>query len=188
MWDDEKKLFNLDNKNNNSAITNKQHFQFWKSFITKKLFCYEENCWKIEMEKKDKLRTYRLFKTNLKFENYLNTSESYIGRRLMSTLRSGTNILQIEKGRWTHQEEKDRLCTFCDLKKVENEIHFITECYHDLRKCLFNKILEISNGKWNLANLDTQSQFIFLLNGSGDEHEMKIFYFSSELLDKMFQA
>ena len=83
----------------------------------------------------------------------------------MSTLRS----LQIEIGRWTHQEEKDRLCTFCDLKKVENEIHFVTECtcYHDdLRKCLFNKISEISIGKWNLANRATQSQFILLLKMS----------------------
>ena len=84
---------------------------------------------------------------------------------------------------------KDRLCTFCDLKKVENEIHFITECtcYHDLRKCLFNKILEISIGKWNLANLDTQSQFIFLLNGSGDEHEMKIFTLVQNYLIKCFK-
>ena len=51
------------------------------------------------MDKKPKLRTYVLFKTKLKLENYLSIS-NIKGRKLMASLRSGTNMLEIETGRW----------------------------------------------------------------------------------------
>ena len=80
------------------------------------------------MEKKRKLRTYRTFKTNLCLEKYLLTSGSFAGRRLMTTLRSGTNDLMIEKGCWCKLNEKDRICQQCDMKVVESEEHMVAEC------------------------------------------------------------
>ena len=84
LWDDEKKLFNLDHKGNNEAKSSKEHLNFWRSFIYKHVFKYEEKKWKKEVESKDKLRTYRLLKSSLRLEKYLLT-HGYLD---MSSLRS----------------------------------------------------------------------------------------------------
>ncbi len=58
-------------------------------------------------------------------------------RVLLACLRSGVLRLRIESGRY----EKNgfyayrgvpieyRVCLFCDMSKVEYEIHFVCECY-----------------------------------------------------------
>src|SRR5690348_6567208 len=91
--------------------------------------------WKAQMLLRSKLRTYKLFKTNLSFEKYLESDNSQ-GRTLMTRLRSGTNDLQIERGRWAKQAVEERLCTQCNLHEVENEHHFLIGCpkYQHLRQ------------------------------------------------------
>ena len=147
LWDDETKLFNLDNKGNNESKNDKDHFTFWKNWIKKKLFLYEEIKWKVEVEKKPKLRTYKKLKTNLKLEMYLSTN-NWKGRMYITNLRSGTNCLEIEQGRWRHLKEEDRLCKYCKLNQVESELHFLTQCTLYERKILFHNFghILITNG------------------------------------------
>ena len=94
LWRDERKL-DLDGKGNRDAKTVLDHRRFWRGFIHNKIGNYEEQRWKAVMDKKPKLRTYVLLKTKLKLENYLSIS-NIKGRKLMASLRSGTNMLEIE--------------------------------------------------------------------------------------------
>ena len=140
------------------------------------------------MEKKSKLRTYRTFKAKLCLEKYLLTSGSFAGRRLMTTLRSGTNDLMIEKGRWCKMNENDRTCQQCDMKVVESEEHMVAECprYASERLDLFAQIYHHSNNKFNLLTIDKHQIFLLLINGTGDELEMQIYKLFQSFLVKAF--
>ena len=189
LWKDEKKIFNLDGKGNGEAKSPDDHKNFWKCYIKKVILNYVEKQWRNGIEKKAKLRTFRLFKTSLSLSPYLLTTGSYRGRMLMTTLRTGTNTLRIETGRWEHLEEKERICDQCDLKNVENELHMITQCprYQNEREDLYSKIPQLSNSKWNLATLTFNDQFLLLINGSGDELEQDIFKLFQTFLVRAFK-
>src|SRR5579872_1164169 len=51
-------------------------------------------------------------------------------------LRSGTNRLRIEKGRYDKLPVEKRLCRFCEADAVEDEKHFLLHCeeYEGLRQ------------------------------------------------------
>ena len=129
------------------------------------------------MERKTKLRTYRLFKVNLCLEQYLLSSVLSYGRSLLTDIRTGTNQLEIEKGRWERKSEDRRICTHCILQQVENEIHFVIHCpkYANLRSDLFSRISLVSNNKWELNTMSVNNQFLFLVHGSRDKYEGAIF-------------
>ena len=82
----------------------------------------EENEWKKAMEKKPKLRTYRTIKENLKLEDYLKVNTNPKSRQTLTNLRTGSNNLRIETGRWTRPREaiEDRLCMECMNGSVED--------------------------------------------------------------------
>ena len=61
------------------------------------------------MSERPKLRTYRKFKEELVFEEYLE-NEDIQGRKLMAKLRSGTNCLRIETGSREGLTSADRKC------------------------------------------------------------------------------
>jgi hypothetical protein len=121
----------------------------WKKLVNSKIWEREQILWQKEILNKPMLRTYRIFKSELKLEPYLSHG-GFLSRSVMFSIRSGSCRLRIETGRWKRprEEEKDRLCTVCNNGKVENEIHFVTECkeYHDLRLLLYSEILAISEG------------------------------------------
>ena len=56
-------------------------------------------------------------------------------------------------------------------------MHFVLHCpkYSNLRETLFQKILAVSKGKWNLQNLGGHSSFLILVNGTGDSFQMLVF-------------
>ena len=93
----------------------------------------EEKRWRDSMGRKSKLRTYRTVKDKLIFEPYLNFDSRHV-RILLTRLRSGTNSLRIERGRYENEAVEDRLCHWCN--KVEDEIYFLVECdlYKDVRE------------------------------------------------------
>ena len=109
-----------------------------------------ENEWVADVLAKPKLRTYKTVKTKLKTESYLSLEDRSI-RREMFYLRSGSNRLRIETGRWEKIEAietgrwekieaKDRSCFFC--KKMEDEKHFLADCglYRFIRQDLRDKL------------------------------------------------
>ena len=179
FWYNPDLLFNLDGKSNNESKNNKDHRNFWKSWITKIIAVHEEKNWMTEVFKKPKLRTYRTLKKKLCFEKYLATDAKPLGRYIHTSLRNGANFLEIERGRWGHDPlpEELRICQHCDLKVPETEKHFVTACprYHLLRMKLFKLIAEISNDKWHLEHKSSEEQFLLLIAGTGDEYETKIF-------------
>ena len=101
---------------------------------------------------KPKLRTYIKYKKILKEEDYLKNEDS-IGRRMLARIRSGTNNLRIETGRYERprQIEKFRICKVC-MSETEDEEHFLNRCkaYEDIRKYLFT---ERSEGDGKITNI-----------------------------------
>ena len=84
------------------------------------------------MGRKSKLRTYRTVKDKLVFEPYLNVDSRH-ARILLTRLRSSTNSLRTERGRYKNEAVEDKLCHWCN--KVEDERHFLVGCdlYKDVR-------------------------------------------------------
>ena len=195
LWYQEDRIWNIDGKGNGEAKSIAAHKRFFKQYIFKVIQVREESLWKARMFKErkancqSKLRVYRVFKTHLRLEKYLSASSNYQGRVLMTNLRSGTNKLEIERGRWTNTKEEYRVCTRCNLEHVENEYHFVVLCpkYESLRQNLFQKISNISAGKWNLNNLGLHAQFLLLINGTGDSYEMQIFSAFQAFLFRAFK-
>jgi hypothetical protein len=134
LWNDHNRIFDMDGRCNNESKCIHDHRQFWKSYLKKHIFKFEEEKWRASMREKDKLRTFRILKTKLRLEKYLLTPSNVQGRKLMTSLRTGTNSLQIELGRWDKKPEADRTCQQCEVKAVENEKHFVTDCSIQRRK------------------------------------------------------
>lgn len=125
----------------------------WKEKLRRVIHSREEKLWRKRILKKPKLRLYRTFKFKLRLEDYLITNPvPLLGRCIFTSLRSGTNQLRIETGRHCGEEEKDRLCQMCTLGKIENEVHFLTECpsYEERRVDMFKKIHFVTKGRINL--------------------------------------
>ena len=120
-----------------------------------------------------KLRNYVLFKKSLRLEKYLSAHSSSRGRSYPSSLRNGTNILEVEKGRWEGLKREQRICKHCNLNVTEDERHFLLFCpkYNDYRTKLYKSMLDVSGGKWDMKNKPSEEVFILLLQGTRDEYE-----------------
>ena len=86
------------------------------------------------------LRTYRLFKTEIKLEPYLLEIKNAVTRRFLSRFRLSSHNLYIETGRWQRPKipPEDRICLSCK-NGVEDAIHVFVQCqrYNDLRVPFF---------------------------------------------------
>ena len=53
--------------------------------------------------------------------------------------------LHIETGRYRNLKVEERLCKVCNLKTVENELHFVFDCptYSQLRLVYYNWVIKI---------------------------------------------
>ena len=107
----------------------------------------DEKEWLAEMKRKDKLRIYRTLKFELKKEEYLDTIMDNEERRMMTALRSGTNALRIEVGRWKKEKIEERTCTLCANGDTEDEPHALLRCstYERERRLLYKNVLTVSN-------------------------------------------
>ena len=106
----------------------------WGELISKKIHEREQKEWWRTVLERPKLRTYRLVKKKLEFEQYLGIVDEG-GRRALARLRSGTNDLRVETGRHEGLERGQRMCWF-GCEEIEDEQHFLKECwmYEDLRE------------------------------------------------------
>jgi hypothetical protein len=110
----------------------------------------------------NKLRTYRLFKTELLSEEYLNINMPRQQRAAFVKLRCGVLPLEIETGRYNRVPLENRKCKLCNLDVVESEKHFLTECplYDDIRFTMFQKALQVDD---TFNSKDKSGQMCFLL-------------------------
>ncbi len=97
--------------------------------------------WKQSVLSKPKLRTYKLFKQELKTEDYVNCLMTRHQRSTFAKLRCGILPIQIEVGRFRGQKECDRKCPIFKVE-VESEMHFMFECpaYHATRQEFMHNI------------------------------------------------
>lgn len=146
-------------------------------FKQRVLDCFKQK-WQADLNNNSVLNTlYIHLKTDLNFENYLNTIKSKYLRSSITRLRISSHNLRIQTGRYGRNriDRQERLCQVCQCSEIEDEYHFILICsvYHELRIRLIKryfyhrpsmyKFIEMlkSNNKSVLNNL---SKFIYLAN------------------------
>ena len=130
----------------------------WKSFINGNEKIVTGN----------KLRTYCLFKSNYIYEPYLDEIRSHSIKKELVKFRISATKLAIESGRYLRPQVplNDRLCTFCNDKCVENEMHFLLDCefYKEKRESLYR----IASQHCELFTfMDKIDKFIYLVSCEG---------------------
>jgi len=192
LLDNDHLLFNLDGKGNLESKSVDEHKRFWNSYIKGKIHDYEERQWWTEMTKdgdNSKLRTYVTFKKQLRLEKYLLSYADSLGRSMHTSLRTGTNDLEIDRARRFGIHRDLRICRFCNLNLVETERHFVLSCplYKEYRDQLYRSIANVSQNKWNFFNRSENDIFILLLQGTGDEFQKIIFRIFQSYLVRCFR-
>ena len=85
----------------------------------------EKQKWNIAFEKQPELRTYRIFKSEFKLEDYIHKDLSLSKQSILAQLRCGILPLRIETDRYEGKAEAEKLCKFCGNNSVESEAHFL---------------------------------------------------------------
>ena len=116
---------------------NKEHVN--TKSIANVLYIKETEKWENDLMLKPKLRTYIRFKCNYDTEKYVKSFLSKSLRSIMAQFRFGILPLKIETGRFTGDAIQKRICDFCDLNEIEDELHFLVQCpqYSEQRSKLF---------------------------------------------------
>ena len=126
--------------------------------VTNELFHDE---WKLKLESSTKADTYRLIKDNMGFEPYL----MHVNRKervAMTKLRISDHKLMIEVERHKRPvpPREERTCYMCNTK-VEDEIHFMTDCKLYGAKDIFWQ--RIYTDFPQITNLSNEEKFIFIM-------------------------
>ena len=123
---------------------------------------YDTENWLTQVCGKPKLRTYVKFKQDMNTEFYATCLLPKYQRSVFAKLRCGILPLKIETGRYNSTALEERICEFCQIGEVEDELHFVCKCtlYDNLRLSLYNAvILEFEN----FLNLSDEDKFVFLM-------------------------
>ena len=125
--------------------------------------------WHFKLANTDKLRFYKLFKTNFRREAYLDLVSNFHLRGCITKFRCSDHRLKIETGRHRNLPVDERLCETC-VNKVETEEHFLRWCpkYSNLRLKYFGRphcfldwleVLKCENrmSAYNLGNFLTKA-------------------------------
>ena len=123
VWKDPDKIenSNLITKCFNSLV--ERYINFWQDRISNDESCCPN---RLQSNGDNKLRTYKLLKSDYKMEPYLYFIGDREIRRNLAKLRCSNHSLLIESGRYLKLEIADRICKRCN--KVEDETHFLIEC------------------------------------------------------------
>jgi hypothetical protein len=118
--------------------------------------------------------SFRIFKTEFKFEKYLSIL-SPKQRQVLVKLRLSNNRLPIITGQWTNVPRQERTCNLCKNNLIADEFHylFVCKCFKEIRiKCLplkyqnrpncykFSELMQSTN-KTVLSNLSIFIKEIF---------------------------
>ncbi len=113
---------------NDQCISNSQIIEIKNKLHKNFIFKIQNDIF--NSDKFPKLRTYKKFKTDFRFENHLVALENQGHQIVLSKFRISSHNLRIETGRYDNpkSEPNERLCIFCDMQVVEDEKHFLLEC------------------------------------------------------------
>ena len=182
-------LWNNENKINEvpEGATNLR--QGWYTYLYKRVHEVEEKEWQQAMINKPKLVTYITFKKKLELEKYLLSDTQKTARYLLTSIRTGSNKLRIETGRWKKPKEDriDRKCRACFTGKVEDESHFILECeaYQSLRQSMYDNIRTITNNRINITTKPWEERLSILMNP--DIERSKIYEIIKNFIKKAYK-
>ena len=118
-----------------------QYVRFWKDQIQ-------------QQENQGKFRSFKKFKTNLNFEEYLNDISNIKHRQAVTKLRISSHRLPVESGRYNNIPFDKRTCKLCNLNEVGNEQHLM-QCSNTLAKEIrysFIQKLHQINSSFSLFN------------------------------------
>ena len=122
---------------------------------------------------RNKLRTFRTFKFDYKYEDYLSQVTNKNHRTQLTKLRLSSHNLEIETGRHhkPYQKPEERICRLCNLQDTEDEIHFLLKCpvYRDQRSKIL-KLIE-HNTKIEAHKLSEYALFCLLIDPSRQSKE-----------------
>ena len=109
------------------------------SIFLQRMIDINKQTWKTSVTSMNRLSLYNMYKTQNEFEYYITHITSKYHRSLLTKFRCGVLDLEINKGRHHNIPREHRLCTYCNLGKVEDEFHFLLECpcYSELRLIYF---------------------------------------------------
>ena len=157
-----------------------------KSTYSKTLIQNLANC----VNQRKKLRTYAKFKTDKKFESYLDSVTDFTIRRNLTQFRPGVHDLEMERGRYGRkplpiEERYCKLCLDMRIQAVEDEQHFLLYClnYAEQRGRFFEKLEQMH---YNLGLLEDSDKFVSLLSQKNNNciHWLSKFIFSAMKIRK----
>ena len=92
--------------------------------------------WQSNINSIDRLRTFKLIKTDYFVEAYTLYLNKFHLRKCIAKLRCGVLEIKVNEGRKEKVPYSQRLCTFCDKNVIDDEYHFMLICpfHDDLRK------------------------------------------------------
>ena len=139
--------------------------KFSRAFKLKVQESYRRH-WKNTLAASNKLSTYRKFKNNFEFEEYLNIIKKQNLRSNLTKFRLSNHPFKIETGRYHKPkiERSNRVCWLCAPNflpslPVEDEHHIIYEC--NFFTSLRNKFLKPETDQITIENLfNSPPQFI----------------------------
>ena len=136
-----------------------------------------KNCQKsylrAECESKPKLRTFNLFKSFDCLPAYISKPLSFMQRKFIGKIRTGSLALRIEQGRFSRPRlpEHERVCLVCTSddnlenvvnQEVEDEFHYIFSCNrYDAIRTLWLSKLSLPE---NFSNFEKSEKLKFVLN------------------------
>jgi hypothetical protein len=144
-------------------------YKSWCSNVKERIRDKERKDWLARVVQAPKLRTYKLLKSQLKFDDHLLEITEVEHRRQFTRLRSGTHDLAIDANR-KYEEVAKRICLLCASGSVEDEQHFLLECfaYDSHRQQMFRDICDRTNDRYHLSSvMEQRDRLLQILVGEG---------------------
>jgi hypothetical protein len=116
----------------------------------------------------NKLRTYRLFKSEIFPEDYVTLHLNRQHRRALAQFRMGTAPLKLETDRYSNSgyiPVSSRVCPFCNFKEVEDECHALIRCssHKNIRSELFRMVVDYDT---DFINKSDTEKLLYLLSNN----------------------
>ena len=121
----------------------------------------------------NKLRTYKIVKSQYVLEHYMKLNLPRNVSTAIAKVRLSAHDLEIERGRRTKPKPTpvhERLCKFCNLNSVEDEIHFVTTCpFYNVERC---KLFELYGFKNPVINTYSEKEIFVFLFKNQERHKL----------------
>ncbi len=130
--------------------------------------------WDQEILLNKKLQIFNIVKDSHDPDFYIFNIDDRYARKYIASMRLSTHPLRIEVGRYNRTLRENRLCQFCNMNEIEDELHFITSCtlYSDYREILYQELNDLGNPMWLGCN-SNEKKLCYLLQPK-DMHTSKL--------------